>query len=304
MNAAAHTLGASGDVLLDEPMAEHTSWRVGGPADRFYRPTALKDLATFLAALPPGTPLVWVGFGSNLLVRDGGIRGVVISTSGLPKALERVGDLRVRASAAVSCARLARQCAGWQLGPATFFAGIPGTIGGALAMNAGAFGGETWASVETVETIERSGTLRIRPRSDFSVGYRSVVGCADEWFVAATFRFERDVTADPGAIKALLRERSESQPLGTPSCGSVFRNPANDHAGRLIEAAGLKGKRIGGAVISAKHANFIINEGGATARDIEALIELARREVAAKFGVELATEVRIVGEQSGGGPGA
>ena len=304
MNAAAHSVTGAGELLRDEPMAKHTSWRVGGPADQLYRPSAIKELVDFLAALAPGTPLVWLGFGSNLLVRDGGIRGVVISTTALPKVLERLDSTHVRVGAGVSCARLARQCARWQLGPATFFAGIPGTIGGALAMNAGAFGGETWANVEAVETIDRAGAIRVRRRSEFAIGYRSVVGAREEWFVAATFRFEHDEAAGLDAIKSLLLQRGAAQPLGVPSCGSVFRNPPGDHAGRLIEAAGLKGWRIGGALISDKHANFIINDGSATARDIEMLIAHVQREVARASGVVLEPEVRIVGEPRGGGADA
>lgn len=299
MNAAAKTIAGRGELLHDEPMAKHTSWRVGGPADQLYRPAALEDLAGFLAALAPDTPLVWIGYGSNLLVRDAGIRGVVISTTALPKVLERVDAEHVRVSAGVSCARLARQCAKWKLGPATFFAGIPGTIGGALAMNAGAFGGETWTHVETVETIDRAGTVRVRPRSDFAIAYRNVRGGAGEWFIAVTFRFEHDEAANTGAIKSLLSKRNEAQPLGLPSCGSVFRNPPNDYAGRLIDAAGLKGERVGGAFISDKHANFIINDGTATAHDIETLIERVKLEVERQTGVVLETEVRIVGEPRG-----
>jgi UDP-N-acetylmuramate dehydrogenase len=299
LNAAADTLNRSSTLVRGEPMAKHTSWRVGGAAELFYRPSTRKELATFLAGLASETPVLWVGLGSNLLVRDGGIRGVVISTGALPKVLERLDATRVRAGAGVSCARLARRCVQWQLGPAAFFAGIPGSIGGALAMNAGAFGGETWTSVEAVETVDRRGIFHVRPREDFSIAYRRAEGVAGEWFVAATFRFEHDDTADPATIRTLLARRSASQPLGVPSCGSVFRNPPGDHAGRLVEAAGLKGYRIGGAAVSDKHANFIINDGSASAADIEALIEHVRREVARLTGVELETEVRIVGDPLG-----
>jgi UDP-N-acetylmuramate dehydrogenase len=301
LNVAAKTLNPDPALVHDEPMAKHTSWRVGGAAEQFYRPSTIEELAIFLAGLAPGTPVTWIGLGSNLLVRDGGIRGVVISTSALPKVLERIDETRVHVSAAISCARLARRCAQWKLGPAAFFAGIPGSLGGALAMNAGAFGGETWAHVETAETIDRNGRLHNRARRDFTIGYRSVRGVAEEWFVGATFAFEHDEAADVTKIKSLLAQRGASQPLGVPSCGSVFRNPPNDYAGRLIEAAGLKGHRIGGAVVSEKHANFIVNDGRANAADIEALIEHVRREVATKTGVVLETEVRIVGDPLGGG---
>jgi UDP-N-acetylmuramate dehydrogenase len=186
----------------------------------------------------------------------------------------------------------------WQLGPAAFFAGIPGSVGGALAMNAGAFGGETWTHIERVTTIDRAGALHERARDEFMVGYRSVQGPTSEWFLGATFALARDLTSASG-LKAMLARRNATQPLRLPSCGSVFRNPPGDHAGRLIESAGLKGARIGGAVVSDKHANFIVNDGDATAEDIERLIERVRTEVEKAFAVRLELEVRLVGELEG-----
>jgi UDP-N-acetylmuramate dehydrogenase len=286
-------------VLRDEPMAKHTSWRVGGPADVFFRPASLADLKKFLAALPKDMPVTWFGLGSNLLVRDGGIRGAVICTSGLPREIERLDAGRVRAGAGVPCATLARRCVRWGLGPAAFFAGIPGTVGGALAMNAGAFGGETWDRVETVQTIDRRGALRDRGASDFTVAYRAVAGAPGEWFLSATFKLEPGRETEGAAMKGLLDKRSESQPLGLPSAGSVFRNPPQDFAGRLIESAGLKGARKGGAMVSDKHANFIINLGDATARDIEELIAEIRARVKAASGIELELEVKVLGEPQG-----
>jgi UDP-N-acetylmuramate dehydrogenase len=296
MNAVANEVTQRGTPQLDEPMRKHTSWRVGGPADRFYEPASIAELQAVLAGLPADMPLLWLGLGSNLLVRDGGLRGAVIATSGLPRELERCDDTRVRAGAGLPCALLARQCVRWQLGPAAFFAGIPGTVGGALAMNAGAFGGETWTHVESVTTIDRRGKVRERARAEFAVAYRSVRGpAADEWFLAATFALAADPTTAAG-LKAMLARRNATQPLGVPSCGSVFRNPPGDFAGRLIEQAGLKGARIGGAAVSDKHANFILNTGGATAADVEALIERVRATVERASGVRLELEVRVVGE--------
>lgn len=285
-----------GSVREKEPMSRHTSWRVGGPADRYFAPASIDDLSTFLSGLPVGEPVYWVGLGSNLLVRDGGVRGTVISTHGVLSGLERRPDGTVVAEAGVPCAKLARQCVRWGLGSAEFFAGIPGTVGGALAMNAGAFGGETWRHVLSVETMDRRGGMHHRDRGEYRVGYRSVQGPPGEWFLAAEFRFEPDSAASSADIKALLARRKASQPIGVPSCGSVFRNPAGDHAARLIEASGLKGRRIGAAEVSTKHANFIINTGGATASDIEQLIELVRKTVAEAHGVLLQPEVRIIGE--------
>ena len=285
-------------VRHDEPLAPHTSWRVGGTADVWFEPRSMAELQEFLRELPADTPLLWVGYGSNLLVRDGGVRGVVIATGRMERALERVGESAVRAGAGTACARLAKQCAQWGLGPAAFMAGIPGTVGGALAMNAGAFGGETWAHVESVETIDRYGELHRRARSEFEIGYRSVVTAREEWFVAATFAYEQTDSAEvqSARIRSMLARRSASQPVGQPSCGSVFRNPPDAHAGELIERCGLKGFAVGGARVSDKHANFILNDGSASAADIEALIEHVRIDVAAKTGVQLHTEVRIVGE--------
>jgi UDP-N-acetylmuramate dehydrogenase len=202
----------------------------------------------------------------------------------------------VRAGSGVPCTQLARQCIRWGLGPSEFFAGIPGTVGGALTMNAGAHGGETWERVESVRTIDRAGEIHLRSPAEYSVGYRSVTGPSNEWFLEATFRFEPGVTASMEAMKAMLERRKATQPLGLPSCGSVFRNPPGDHAARLIESAGLKGYRIGGAEVSPKHANFIINTGDASATDIEELIEHVRQTVIEQHGIELQHEVRIVGE--------
>lgn len=296
MMTAARELKVQGEIRYDEPMSRHTSWRVGGPAETFFIPASIDDLASFLAELDADTPLFWHGAGSNLLVRDGGLKGVVISATKMLKHLDRVGDYRVKAGAGVPCTQLARQCIRWQLGPSEFFAGIPGTVGGALAMNAGAHGGETWERVESVRSIDRSGEVRERRPDDYTVAYRSVQGPVNEWFLEATFRFDPDVTPSMEAMKAMLEHRRTTQPLGLPSCGSVFRNPPGDHSARLIQAAGLKGHRIGGAEVSLKHANFIINRGEATASDIEALIEHVRQTVQDVHGVSLRHEVRIVGE--------
>jgi len=223
---------------------------VGGSADIFFTPRDRDELGAFLRTLPPTTPLLWVGLGSNLLVRDGGIRGAVVCTHGAFRRLERRGQLRVYCESGVPCARLMRQCANWGLGQAEFFAGIPGTLGGALAMNAGAFGGETWRQVRSVEVIARDGSLRVRAADEYQVGYRRVGAPAnDEWFLAAELEFVPRDAAAAGAVRELAQRRKLTQPLGEWSCGSVFTNPPGDHAARLIETAGLKGTRIGGAVV-------------------------------------------------------
>jgi UDP-N-acetylmuramate dehydrogenase len=283
-------------VLKDEPMAKHTSWHVGGPADLFFTPRDVMDLAAFMRHLSPAVPLLWIGLGSNLLVRDGGIRGAVVSTHGALGALERSSATRIQAEAGVPCARIARQCVKWGLGPAEFFAGIPGTLGGALAMNAGAWDSATWNYVVEVDVLDRHGVRRTRPAADYDVGYRTVKGPDNEWFVGARLEFERAPGVNTDAIRALLDKRKQTQPIGEWSCGSVFTNPPGDHAARLIESAGLKGFRIGDASVSEKHANFIINHGTARAADVEALIAHVQRTVAEVHGIGLHTEVRIVGE--------
>ena len=286
-----------GELRLREPMSAHTSWRVGGPAERFYQPADLDDLALFLAGLPEAEPLLWLGLGSNLLVRDGGIRGTVVFTLGALDELRRVGENRLQAGAGVTCAKVARAAARAGLTGAEFLAGIPGTLGGALAMNAGAFGGETWSLVAAVETLDRRGVRHRRTVEDYQVGYRSVQSPREEWFVGAELVLEPgDVLAAQARIKELLARRGATQPTQQPSCGSVFRNPAGDHAARLIEAAGLKGLRRGDAQVSEKHANFIVNLGAATAADIEALMYEVQDKVQAAHGVRLETEVRVVGE--------
>jgi UDP-N-acetylmuramate dehydrogenase len=297
MNAAGKAM-PPGELRRREPMSAHTSWRVGGPADLYYIPAGVADLQLFLAELPSRTPVMFLGLGSNLLVRDGGIRGAVIALHGALTGLERTSETTVRAEAGLSCARLARACTAWGLGPAAFFAGIPGTVGGALAMNAGAYGGETWAHVERVETIDWAGEPHERARGEYTIAYRSVAGPAQEWFTAAHLHFAPDEAARPEAIRALLARRKASQPIGHPSCGSVFRNPPGAQAWRLIDSAGMRGQRIGGAQVSPMHANFIINTGAATAADIEALIELMIERVEARHGVRLIPEVRIVGERA------
>ena len=286
-----------GSIKSNEPMSRHTSWKVGGPADRFFVPADEDDLAGFLAALPGAEPVTWVGLGSNVLVRDGGIRGAVIATTGMQDRLEVLPDNTLRASCGTACAKVARVSARCGLTGAEFMAGIPGSVGGALAMNAGAFGAETWDIVERVELLNRSGTRMERAAARFDTGYRRVELAADEWFLSALLRLQQDADGmAPTRIKELLAKRAETQPTGRFSCGSVFRNPEGDFAGRLVEQCGLKGFAIGNAVVSDKHANFIINRGKASAADIEALITHVQTTVARMTGVRLVPEVRIIGE--------
>jgi UDP-N-acetylmuramate dehydrogenase len=299
MMPAKSSTSLRGQLLVNEPMSRHTSWRVGGPADRLYIPADLDDLAIFLATLPFQEPVHWVGLGSNLLVREGGVRGAVIVTSGALSGLEILATGMVRAEAGVPGAKVARFCAERELVGAEFLAGIPGTVGGALAMNAGAFGGETWKIVEVVETIDHHGERRMRRPGDFKIDYRHVAGPAGEWFVAAHFRLAQGNTANGKTlIKTLLAKRGATQPTQLPNAGSVFKNPPGDHAARLIEASGLKGICEGKACVSNLHANFIVNQGGATAGEIERLISRVQATVENLHGVTLETEVRIIGERA------
>lgn len=284
-------------VKREEALSRHTSWHVGGPAQFWFEPRDREDLAAFMRALPTDMPVHWIGLGSNLLVRDGGLRGAVIVTHSALARLERLSQNLVYCEAGVPCARIARQCVKWGLGPAEFFAGIPGTLGGALAMNAGAFGGETWSHVVELEVMTRSGRRSVRAADQYQVSYRQVRSPADdEWFTGARLRFELRPGIGGDQVRDLLARRKASQPIGEWSCGSVFTNPAGDHAARLIETAGLKGLRLGGASVSTKHANFIINHGEATAADVEALIGQVQQVVLRTHGVALTTEVRIIGD--------
>jgi UDP-N-acetylmuramate dehydrogenase len=287
-----------GELLHDEPLAHYTTWRVGGKAQYLYKPADVEDLSLFLKACPPAVPIVWLGLGSNSLIKDGGVTGIVIVTQGCLNTLTQIADNLVSVAAGVSCAKMARFCTRKQLTGGEFWAGIPGTMGGALRMNAGCFHKETWESVVEVETINRAGERRIRQPSEFTIAYRSVTGLApDEWFINAVCRLiPGDQTHSAELIKELLAHRAATQPTNEYNCGSVFRNPPNHFAAKLIESCGLKGHKIGEAMVSPKHANFIINhEGKASAKDIAQLIDFVRQTVFAKTGIELIQEVHVIG---------
>ncbi len=286
-----------GVMKLNEAMKIHTSWRTGGHAERYFIPADVDDLCSFLKQVAEDEPLFWLGLGSNLMVRDGGLQGTVIALSGVLNDLHVYDDASVHVGAGVACAKVARMSVKAGLSGGEFLAGIPGTMGGALAMNAGAFGGETWNIVRSVETVNRQGRRIIRDAADFETAYRHVNLPDDEWFISAELLLTGDGDNDgQDRIQALLNKRAESQPTGKASCGSVFRNPENDYAARLIEVSGLKGQSIGNAEVSDKHANFIINSGKASAGDIESLILMIQEKVKLEHGIELIPEVRIVGE--------
>lgn len=300
--------GLRGEFRHDEPMAKHTSWRCGGSADRAYFPADLDDLRVFLSTIPQDERLHVIGLGSNTLVRDGGIRGTVVFTHFALKRIEFDAEGVLYAEAGVASPKVARYAATHGYEGAEFLAGIPGTVGGALAMNAGCYGAETWGCVKKVITLDRRGDARVRDPSDYLIAYRHCelmpgaagsVPHAQEWFAGAWFEFMRgDGDAARTRIKDFLSRRIATQPLNQPNAGSVFRNPPGDHAARLIEASGLKGFRVGAAMVSPKHANFIVNAGGATAENIELVIKHVRETVLRAQGVLLEPEVRVIGEHA------
>ncbi|MDR7928127.1 UDP-N-acetylmuramate dehydrogenase [Acidithiobacillus thiooxidans] len=289
-----------GRLRLGESMQRHTSWRVGGPADRFYLPGTLEDLQGFLRhfAVPP---LTWIGLGSNVLVRDAGLRGTTICLANTLDQIVLAENDLLRVGAGAGAVKIAHFAAKAGLAGAEFLAGIPGTLGGCLSMNAGAHGGDTWSLVEWVEVMHPHGEIQRLSPEDFQIGYREVYGHGDACFVAAGLRLiPEDSTAVMQRLRAWQEKRAATQPLEWPSCGSVFRNPTGDHAARLIEAAGLKGKARGQAEVSSQHANFIINRGHARAADIEALVEEVQSAVQQQFGIRLQAEMRILGEAKHG----
>jgi len=290
---------AKSQLLKNEPLARYTSWRVGGRADRVFIAESLNELQAFLQTLDHAEPIVFMGLGSNLLVRDGGVIGTVVIMHQALNDLRMDGQY-IYAEAGVTCAKLARFSANNAKEGAEFMAGIPGTVGGALAMNAGCYGGETWNIVHQVLTIDRNGETHVRNASEFIGSYRHVeMPVPDEWFLGAWFQLEiGNVNDSLKKIKNLLATRLASQPLNLPSAGSTFRNPPSDFAARLIEASGLKGYQIGGAQVSPKHANFIVNVGDCTALDIEQLIIHMKDVVLKKHGVLLQQEVRVIGVYS------
>ncbi|MCP4473203.1 MAG: UDP-N-acetylmuramate dehydrogenase [Gammaproteobacteria bacterium] len=291
---------SQGEVIHHMPLTSYTTWRAGGAAERLYPLTNLSSLATFLRKLPPQEKITWLGLGSNTLVRDGGIAGTTVINRGGVTRLEQLDGQTIYANAATPCGRLARFAAQRNLGGVEFLAGIPGTVGGALRMNAGCFGGEIWQWVAKVVMITRHGEFSIWPASAFKVSYRQVVMPEEYWFTGCYFHLEsKDKKESLKLIRDIIAKRNASQPTSLPSCGSVFRNPPGDFAARLIDQCGLKGYRIGGAMVSPKHANFIVNSGGASASEIEQLIEHVAEVVETKMAVKLEKEVKIIGVSVG-----
>lgn len=287
-----------GELLRDEPLAPYMTWKVGGPAKYFYKPASLVDLSLFLSFVPKNEPIVFIGWGSNLLVSHEGFDGTVISMREL-NHIELRDENVIYAEAGALLIDVCRFAAKKQLGHFEKIAAIPGTVGGALAMNAGAYGDETWQFVEEVKTINRHGVIVRHFPHEYEIGYRGVNIPKDEWFVSALFKLpECDEVEALRELQAMLELRASRQPLEFPNAGSVFRNPPNDFSARLIEASGLKGYRVGGASVSVKHVNFIVNDKGATFEDILAIIHHVRETVREMHAVQLLREVRII-DQTG-----
>ena len=285
------------DCSCNESMAKHTSWGIGGCADLFYSPKSREDLVSFLSSIDPNLPITWIGKGTNILVRDAGIRGVVISTKSFLKEIEKTSKYLYKVEAGVACVELALFCQKNGIGPAAFFSGIPGSIGGALTMNAGSFGMETWDLVKEVEVINEKGDISFLEKESFDIAYRTVTFPFRLWFLSCSMSLSSDEQTTKDNLIELRNQRIKTQPLSEDTCGSVFKNPPGNFAGALIEGSGLKGFKIGSASISEQHANFIVNEGGATARDIENLIKHTKQVVKEKFDIDLKSEVRIMGEK-------
>ena len=286
-------------VRFDCPMDQYTTFRVGGKAEALYEANDLRDLRQVINYLSKeDIPYLAVGRGSNLLVMDEVIEGLVIQFSGSLAAIEHeeTDALTIRAGAGLPIMDLLIYCRGSGLGGLEFLAGIPGTVGGAVVMNAGASGKEIGARVEAIDVITRRGELLAMGSPELEFSYRRLR--VEKGSLVVQVRLKLDIEAEElvaGRIADHLKWRKETQPLEYPSAGSVFKNPPNDYAGRLIENAGLKGEKLGGAMISEKHANFIVNTGGAKARDVLGLMNLAREKVKKKTGIDLQPEIQVVG---------
>jgi len=278
------------------PMARHLTWRAGGKARNFFIPLTLEALQQKLSHWHSSQSLLWLGAGSNLLIRDGGIEQTVIAYRRALGWFRIAGQGVFEIGAGVPCARIARRTADLGWSGCEYMIGIPGLLGGALAMNAGAHGTQTWDHVEAVQVMDRCGQIYWRDANEFQPGYRHVSKPDNEWFIGARLVLKQGMpTSIHDRITQILSTRRKSQPIGQASAGSVFRNPPGHSAGKLIEAAGLKGRSFHQAQISPHHANFIINHGGASADAIEFLIHLVIKEVNRTSGIDLQPEVHIMG---------
>ena len=286
-------------VLLNVSLAKYNTWRVGGLADEVYIPSSKEALISFINQSDNDKQINFIGLGSNILVRANGVRGVVIITNPGLDTIKIISENILEVGAGTPCAKVAKFAAKNSLVGAEFLVGIPGTMGGALTMNAGAFGGQTWDIVHSVDVINNSGETQALEAEKFSYGYRHVNGLEpNNWFISVRLKLQLDVKSFANKkVKELLNKRNQTQPIGQPSCGCVFKNPKGDFAARLIEESGLKGFTLGNSFVSSKHANFITHNGKGTAEEIENLIKHVEDTVGNKFNIQLEREVRILGEK-------
>jgi len=297
MSELLRTLQDYGTCSEHESLAGHTTLGVGGPARWFFHPDSVESLSAALLLIPVEIPLLPLGRGSNLLPPDTGFPGVVLDLSGLNHI--QVNGTTLSAECGVRMSRVTRICADHGLTGLEFMATVPGDIGGGVVMNAGAFGQQVADTLSRIRLMRRDGAMQELQAAQLEMSYRHTSLPYGSLVVSAEFRLAADDgEAVRGRIRDMRTTRGRTQPLELPNCGSVFKNPPGDHAARLIETAGLKGRRIGGASISAKHANFIVNEGSATSGDVLALIRLAQQTVKKQFGVSLEPEVRMLGEEA------
>ncbi len=292
-----HLEGIEGELIHNEPMYRHTNWRVGGKAEMFYVPSDKASLVQLMCQLPGNIPVFWFGQGSNLLVRDAGIKGMVVCTFKGMNVIERISVDQLYVQAGVPSAKVAKYCARHGMEGAEFLAAIPGSFGGAVAMNAGAYDEVTWSLVEQLECLDREGNIHWFDKTQISHAYRQVELPENHWIVGAQIK----VRSIRGLkirrrLREVLKTRRSTPVVTVRKAGSVFKNPENDDAARLLDAAKMRGKKIGGAQFSNKYPNFIINCGNATAADIEALIEFAQQTVYEQTGLRLEPEVRIIGK--------
>ena len=287
-------------VYQNVELKNFNSWKVGGKAENFLICDDIDKLVSFIKTKKIKFPITYIGLGSNLLIRDGGVKGTIVVMHGGLNKINRDKNF-IYAEAGVSCSKLSKFAAKEGFAESAFFAGIPGTIGGALAMNAGCYGSETWEYVQKVLMINLNGDQIIRKKSDFKINYRQVENIKkNESFLAAWLLFpDGDKEIAEKNIKELLAHRKNTQPLNWPTAGSTFRNPKDNFAAKLIEDCGLKGYKIGGAQVSEKHANFIINLGNANALDIEKIIIHIQKVVLDKKNIKLKREIKIIGEEFG-----
>ncbi|MDR3513677.1 MAG: UDP-N-acetylmuramate dehydrogenase [Caulobacteraceae bacterium] len=289
---------ARGKLMFDEALAPFTWLRVGGPADALFLPEDEDDLAAFLAGLDPAVPVTPIGVGSNLLVRDGGVEGVVVRLGRAFARVEPRGQGAIFAGSAALDAALAREAARAGIAGLEFYRGVPGTVGGALVMNAGCYGAETKDVLAEAYAVTRDGRRITLSNAEMDFVYRKSRAAAERWliFTGGLFRGQPDEPAAIEARMAAITERREaSQPIREKTGGSTFKNPTGDSAWRLVDAAGWRGKPFGGARFSEQHANFLINGGEATAADLEGLGEQVRADVKARFGVALEWEIKRIG---------